>query len=1136
MDFLSNALDTLPEYKEACALLEGGGKAAALFGLTYIHRIIFAADFVKTRGKKLLFIAPDEAEAEKAEKDFNCLGIKAVLFPSRDYSLRSAVKSLDFEHKRMNTLPKLLGGAFELVVTTPEAVIQKTMPRSVLESYILSLSTGDEIKIEDLVKRLLDSGYVKSEKIDGIGQFSVRGSIVDIFSPFYDSPIRIDFWGDDIDSISFFDIESQRKTESADSIKIVPASETVFDKQALAEKLKKELDTDIKKERYDMLIRDIEYLENGVSVPSDRYLDYIYPVSSTLLDYFEGPIVMADSSSVMDSIKKAHEADESDKEILLGEGIIGENYSCFHLSEKEFIKKLNKQSLFYFESLPRSEFPISPEGVFSFSLKQLSPTATVAAICDDIPSDKRALTVVFAGERRTAEALTLQLNDNKINAVFIDKMPTAKSGIFVIPYFLSEGFEIPPARLVAVSYGRATFNKRKTKYKKGGNIGSLDELHLGDAVVHTVHGIGIFDGIRQIASKGIKQDYIRIKYRGTDVLYVPVTSLDLVSRYIGTNDEGKIKLNKLGSSEWTKTRTRVKSAVKNIAKQLTELYAKRMAVKGFSFNPDTDLQLDFERRFPYDETEDQLRCIEEIKRDMEANVPMDRLLCGDVGFGKTEVALRAAFKCILDGKQCAILVPTTILAWQHYNTALERFSGIPVNIEMISRFRTATQQTKIKKKLAEGNIDLIIGTHRLISSDIKFKDIGLLIVDEEQRFGVAQKEKLKEKFPSVDVLTLSATPIPRTLNMALSGLRDMSALEEAPSDRLPVQTYVLEYNKGILYEAINKELSRGGQVYYLHNRTESINSVALRLKQQFPDKNIGVAHGKMSEEELSRVWQQLLEREIDILVCTTIIETGVDVPNVNTLIIEDADRFGLSQLHQLRGRVGRSHRRAYAYFLFRRGKALSEISQKRLEAIREFTEFGSGYKIAMRDLELRGAGSVLGGEQHGHMETVGYEMYLRLLNDALLEEKGEKPTQSDCSIDIPSSARIPENYITDLSSRLEMYRRIASIRSNEDMLDVTDELIDRFGEPPKCVLELMEIALIKARCLPFGFTEVAERNSRLIITMKEPRKDLLLALYSLYSRRMEESSSEGERIIIKLKPEEKALETLKNLVSELENL
>ncbi|MEE0896968.1 MAG: CarD family transcriptional regulator, partial [Acutalibacteraceae bacterium] len=574
---------------------------------------------------------------------------------------------------------------------------------------------------------------------------------------------------------------------------------------------------------------------------------------------------------------------------------------------------------------------------------------------------KKGKVVILAGEQKAARVLTDELNRRGITAVFSENPDEAMAGVTVTLGGLSSGFEIPSQKFLLVThrYIASDTKKKRSRPKNAKEIGSLDELHRGDYVVHESHGIGIFDGINRITNEGVTKDYIKIKYAKTDVLYVPVTQLDLVSRYIGAATEnGGIKLNTLGGTGWQKTRARVKKAVRDMAKQLTALYAKRMSVKGYAFSPDTDLQNDFERRFEYDETEDQLRCINEIKADMEREVPMDRLLCGDVGFGKTEVALRAAFKCISEGKQCALLVPTTILAMQHYNTILRRFGEMPVTVKLLNRFVPQKQQEKIISDLKCGRVDMVVGTHRLISKDVAFKNIGLVIIDEEQRFGVAQKERLKELYPFVDILTLSATPIPRTLNMAMSGLRDMSSLDEAPGDRHPVQTYVLEQNDGVLLDAINKEIRRGGQVYYLHNRVETIERCALRLKQKLPDVNIGVAHGKMSEEELTTIWQRLLDGEIDVLVCTTIIETGVDVPNANTLIIEDADRMGLSQLHQLRGRVGRSPRRAYAYFCFGRNRQLSDVASKRLEAIREYTEFGSGFKIAMRDLEIRGAGSI----------------------------------------------------------------------------------------------------------------------------------------------------------------------------------
>ncbi len=706
-----------------------------------------------------------------------------------------------------------------------------------------------------------------------------------------------------------------------------------------------------------------------------------------------------------------------------------------------------------------------------------------------------------------------------------ENSPLPEKGIYVMTGGLSAGIEIPTLKFLLLSHRYlAPEEKRKQRRMKGAKeIGSLDELKRGDYVVHASHGIGIFDGINRITNGSIKKDYIKIKYAGSDVLYVPVTQLDLVSKYIGAAaNEGSIKLNRLGSDSWQKTRSRVKAAIKNMAKQLTALYAKRMSVKGYAFSPDTDLQNDFERRFEYEETEDQLRCINEIKGDMERAVPMDRLLCGDVGFGKTEVALRAAFKCVSEGKQCAFLVPTTILAMQHFATVTRRLGDMPITVKLLNRFVPKKEQVKIVSGLKTGRVDMVIGTHRMISSDVKFKSLGLVIIDEEQRFGVAQKEKLKELYPYVDILTLSATPIPRTLNMAMSGLRDMSTIDEAPMDRYPVQTYVLEQNSGVIVDAINKELRRGGQVYYLHNRVETIVSCAARLKNLVPQARIGIAHGKMSEEELSEVWGRLIDGEIDILVCTTIIETGVDVPNVNTLIIENADRMGLAQLHQLRGRVGRSSRRAYAYFCFNKDKSLTETAYKRLEAIRQFTEFGSGFKIALRDLEIRGAGSILGGEQHGNMEAVGYDMYLKLLSDAVNEENGiASHNELSCTIDLNISAHIPESYIESLSARLGIYKRIADIESEEDAADVIDELCDRFGEPPTAVMGLINIALIRNKAALSGIYEINENAMGAVLKTDKLRQDIGQKLSDEFGAAFTVSSLGQPAYIIKLKKGEK---------------
>ena len=691
--------------------------------------------------------------------------------------------------------------------------------------------------------------------------------------------------------------------------------------------------------------------------------------------------------------------------------------------------------------------------------------------------------VVFAGTPRGAQALADDLRQD-FSADLVQDVPAITPGkIYVLEGTLSAGMEYPQLKLAIISHAKTGVSRtRAPKQKKGGHIKNLSDLNVGDYVVHVSHGIGIFEGIVKREIHGVVKDYIKIRYAGTDMLFVPVTQMDLVTKYIGGKEEGIVKLNKLNSAEWAKTRARVKKAVKDMADELIKLYAKREASKGYAFGQDTDWQNDFERRFPYDETDDQLRCIQEIKADMERPVPMDRLLCGDVGFGKTEVAIRAAFKCVMDGKQCAVLVPTTILAWQHYQTFRNRMEGFPVKVDILSRFRTPREQEQVLEELRRGQIDVIIGTHRLVQKDVKFKDLGLCIIDEEQRFGVKHKETFKEMRNNVDVLTLSATPIPRTLNMAMSGIRDMSTIEEAPQDRQPVQTYVMEHDWGILTQAMNKELRRGGQVFYLHNRVDTIDSCAATIQKLIPDAVVVVAHGKMSEEQLSKVWKRLLDHEIDILVCTTIIETGVDVSNCNTLIIEDADRLGLSQLYQIRGRVGRSSRRAFAYLTVTKGKALTDVATKRLEAIREFTTFGSGFRIAMRDLEIRGAGNILGAQQHGHMEAVGYEMYLKMLSDAVAVAKGEKPdTQAtECQVDIRIGAHIPEDYIESLPQRIDIYKKIASVENDQDALDITDELIDRFGDPPESVKGLIDVSLLRNKAASLGIKEISQRTDSLL--------------------------------------------------------
>ncbi len=748
---------------------------------------------------------------------------------------------------------------------------------------------------------------------------------------------------------------------------------------------------------------------------------------------------------------------------------------------------------------------------------------------------------VFNGTRRGALALVTDLCSHGVPARYLAEPGQFSPGeVFVCQGGFSSGFEYPGHRLAGITYGRASQSlgrKKRARPAKGKGRAILDiaDLAPGDYVVHAAHGIGIFEGIFKKEVQGVTKDYIKIRYAGTDTLFVPVTQLDQVTKYIGGREGANLRLNKLHSDVWNKTRQRVKKAVSDMAKELIQLYAKRLSTKGYAFSPDSDWQREFEERFEYDETDDQLRCIAEIKADMERPSPMDRLLCGDVGFGKTEVALRGVFKCVLDGKQCAVMVPTTILAWQHYQTFLRRLEGYPITVELLSRFRTPKQQREILKKLEDGSVDVVVGTHKLVQKDVKFKDLGLCIIDEEQRFGVAHKERFKELRTSVDMLTLSATPIPRTLNMAMSGIRDMSVIEEAPQDRHPVQTYVLEYSEPIIIEAIRKELRRGGQVFYLHNRVDSIQGCAARLGEKLPGAVIRTAHGKMGEDELSEIWRQLLEREIDVLVCTTIIEAGIDVPNCNTLIIEDADCMGLSQLYQLRGRVGRSSRRAYAYFTFRRGRILTEVGEKRLEAIREFTAFGSGFRIAMRDLEIRGAGDILGSQQHGHMEAVGYDLYLKLLGEAISEEKGEPVKKTaECLVDVQIEAHIPENYIADRSQRIDIYKKIASVYTQEDYLDTMDELIDRFGEPPAAVVGLLEIALLRNGAAQLGIKEISQRGINLLFfTQGPPEMERIVALTQAMKGRVMVSGGAKPYFTVRPKKGQKPVEVIQEVVRAL---
>lgn len=1089
----------IPEFLSLAGAVRKERLPCGATGLSHIHKAHVISSMCSCLMRRALVIVPDEAEATKMCSDMQGFGIRAFVYPARDFSFRTdETASREYEHKRLKILGKMLTGDYDAVVLSAEAALQFTIPPAALMNNSFSVSVGEEWEISELINTLLRCGYTNSEQVDGAGQFAARGGILDFFPPDSEQPCRIEFWGDSVDSIAFFDNETQRRTDSADKIEITPAREVLVSDEVLCALIENHAaSVRAKGTALKNLNNDVDRIRGGVRLSSaDKYIPLIYPEPASIFSYAaDCMLFVCESFGVRDKLNACSQLTNETVKGLFADGILCKGLDHYSLQPYEIIKQYEEQGAIYLDHLPRGSFDTPVKELISFTANQISPwNGSLAAVVDDLNAVRRKghSCAVLAGTDKSARTLVDDLNAEGISAIWCPVPPAElpEKTVCILTGSLSAGFEYPSAKATLITYrSRPSSEKRKSVQRKSSKnaFNNLDELRRGEYVVHATHGIGIFEGITSLETSGTVKDYIKIRYDKADNLYLPVTQLDQVSKYIGPHSDDKpLKLSKLGGKDWQKTRTRVKSAVKDMAKELIELYSKRINVKGYAFSPDIDMQSDFERRFEFVETDDQLRCINEIKRDMEKPYPMDRLLCGDVGFGKTEVALRAVFKCVADGKQCAILVPTTILALQHYQTIMRRFEGFPIESAMLSRFCSKKENDAVITGLRRGSVDIVVGTHRLISKDVSFRNLGLIIIDEEQRFGVAQKEKLKTLYPSVDVLTLTATPIPRTLNMAMTGIRDMSVIEEAPVDRMPVQTFVIEHNTGVLAQAMEQELRRGGQVYYLYNNVEKIEQKAAEIKALLPDAVVGIGHGKMSEDELSEVWRRLLEGEIDILVCTTIIETGIDVPNVNTLIIENADRMGLAQLHQIRGRVGRSSRRASAYFTFTRGKQLSEIASRRLDAIREFTEFGSGFHIAMRDLELRGAGNVLGANQHGHMESVGYDMYIKLLEQAISEEKGEVTSQAeekDCLIDLPIDAHIPETYIESVPQRLQIYRRIADIKSDDDASDVIDELVDRFGDPPACVEGLIRIALLRGKASANDVYEITRQNDSVLLKL-----------------------------------------------------
>ncbi|MBR3421684.1 MAG: transcription-repair coupling factor [Ruminococcus sp.] len=1144
MELFRDIFRELSGYKSVREAIEKNISPVSVAGLSHIHRaqLINALD----TGKIDLVIAGSEAEAKKLCDDINMMSGSetAVLFPSKELVFTPVDSAnREYEYMRVSALARAVHGECRVICASIEAVMQPVIPVGVLIAAGIELTAGQEIDRDALCLSLTRSGYQRAEKVEGASQFSVRGDIIDIFPVQADKPLRIELWGDEIESISEFETDTQRRSDvKLDKAEISPAGEMLYDGAELADKIE-ELCKKARGKRMELIREhlgaDVRRLRAGeILAHGMKYYPLVYGEPSTVFDYVDGAVLFSDYSNVMDSAAGITTRYNEDIKVLMEDGQLckGLDGYCLELAKIQHIAE--KKPCLYMSNFVQGGERIDFRRLVSFEAMQTAFWGgELKQLIEDITDYKvrKYRILLCAGSEKTLPIIRQDLEDAGIPCdIVTDGLELRAGRVALMSGSLSSGFEYPENRTVLITQGRAmdSVRKRKSRKKnKAEEIRSLADISEGDLVVHSAHGIGRFIGIRKLEFDGVVKDYITIQYAGTDKLYIPVTQLDMVSKYIGPRDDSGVKLNKLSSGEWQKTRSNVKRAVKDMAHELIALYAKREKSEGFAFYPDDEIQHDFEERFPYVETDDQLTAIAEIKADMERIRPMERLLCGDVGFGKTEVAFRAAMKCILSGKQCAILAPTTVLAYQHYQTALRRFEHFPVNVELLSRYRSPKQQAEIVKKLAQGRIDLLIGTHKIIQKSVKFKDLGLAIIDEEQRFGVAHKEKFKESFTGVDVLMLSATPIPRTLNMAMSGIRDMSVLEEPPQDRYPVQTYVIEYNVGTVVQAIVRELRRGGQVYYIHNRVESILSCADRLQQLLPEARIAVAHGQMSEDEMSDIWEQLVEHEIDILVCTTIIETGVDVPNVNTLIIEDSDRFGLSQLYQLRGRVGRSNRRGYAYFTYRRDKVLTEIAAKRLNAMREFTQFGSGFRIALRDLEIRGAGSILGGSQHGHMEAVGYDMYLQLLSEAIAEEKGEQPEKvPECLVDIQIDAHIPEDYITSLNQRIDLYKKIMHVTRDEDKLDLIDELIDRYGEPPKSVVGLIEVSLLRNKAAHLGITEISQKNAQMYFYTEYLTIEQIQAMSAAYKGRITFNGSGKSYVSVKIDPKKRPFDMMKDVV------
>ena len=1158
MEAILNTILSLPSLSTLPQRIEEGLLPALITGTNSALRAAVAAALRKKTGRSIVVVCADESSAEHMAGDLRALcGEAPARLLSRDLTLRNAdAASRQGEQGRLQVLDALQRGEVGVLIATAAALQQRSIPPSVLSSASFTINM-DGPGIDELEDRLLRCGYSRCDMVEGSGQYSRRGGIIDIFSPSAERPLRVEYWGDDVDSMGLFDTDTQRRTENIEEFRILPAAEALPGLSpegiaALAKELRQHASrVSRRKEVGDAQSRalreDAERIEQRMTLPwADRYLPFLYPDYATAVDYLpDDAIILIDAPG-----RCGERAEETlqqltdDCKILSSSGLPVSMATDYALPWAELCRELNRFAVILGDAFTAGRYALPPRTLLNCDVRQLpSYGGSVETAVEDVKHflslDYRV--VILSSDERRAEVLAGLFERNGVHTLrgFPGGELPEKGRCTVAVGALSAGLDLPEAGVAILTDTQmAAASVRSRKKKKAVSnrerLGSCADLSVGDLVVHEYHGIGRFAGIFKLLVDGAEKDYIKINYAGSDALYVPATQLDLVTKYIGGGDESNVKLSKMGGADWHRTKQRTRAAVKEMAQKLLKLYAERQHTKGYPFSPDTPWQQEFEDAFGYQETDDQLKAIREIKEDMESSAPMDRLLCGDVGYGKTEVALRAVMKCFMDNKQAVLLCPTTVLARQHYQTATQRFFGYPVTVDVLSRFRSPNQVKQALADVKSGKTDLLIGTHRLLSKDVQFKDLGLVIVDEEQRFGVTHKEKLKELTKGVDVLTLSATPIPRTLNMALSGIRSLSSLEEPPVGRQSVRTYVLEHDWPTLVEAMRRELQRGGQVYYLHNRVDNIEQTALRIGKMLEGAAVGVAHGKMNEEQLSRVMDDMVEGRIQILVCTTIIETGIDIPNVNTLIIEDADRLGLAQLHQIRGRVGRSSRRASAYLTYKKDKVLTEIAEKRLTAIREFAEFNAGFQIAMRDLEIRGAGNLLGAEQSGHMIDVGYDLYMKMLSEAVQEEKGEKTeVRTECSADLSISANIPEAYVSSAEQRMDLYRRIALIRTEADADDMTDELIDRFGDPPGNVNALIQVALLRGEAGEAGITDISQKNGLLRFEIQDFSMERISALCDKkeMKNRVKVAAGKTPCLSYRLHPGDRVLDAARGFVS-----